>query len=85
MYMALDAVAEALVLGLEPLDRLLVLAPLVSVAGLERLAHPVQHLVVEAQPAEQFGELRSSTSSRTYCGGRRPGLPWHLSAYPVQW
>ncbi len=49
---------EPLVFGLEPLDRLLVLAPFVGVAGVQRLAHPVQHLVVELEPAEQFGELR---------------------------
>ena len=49
-----DAVAEPVVFGPEPLDRLLVLAPLVGVAGVQRLAHPVQHLVVEAKPAEQI-------------------------------
>jgi hypothetical protein len=40
------------------LDRLLMLAPLVGVAGMQRIAHPFQHLVVELQPPEQFGELR---------------------------
>ncbi|MDZ4737443.1 MAG: hypothetical protein SGJ07_13945 [Rhodospirillaceae bacterium] len=50
----IDTLAEALVLGPQPFDRSLVLAPLVGVAGLKRLAHPAQHLVVEAQPAEQF-------------------------------
>ena len=49
---------EPLVFGLMPLDRFLVLAPLVGVAGVQRVAHPFQHLVVELQPAEQFGELR---------------------------
>jgi hypothetical protein len=44
-------------IGPEPLDRLLMLAPLVGVAGVQRLAHPFQHLVVELQPAQQVGEL----------------------------
>ena len=56
--MALMRSLEPLVFGLMPLDRLLVLAALVGVAGVQRIAHPFQHLVVEAQPAEQFGELR---------------------------
>jgi len=38
------------------LDRLLVLAAL-GVAGVQRIAHPIQHLVVEVQPAQEFGEL----------------------------
>ena len=33
------------------------LPALVGVAGVQRLAHPIQHLIVELQPAEQFGEL----------------------------
>ena len=49
---------EPLVFGLMALDRLLVLAALVGVAGVQRVAHPFQHLVVELQPPEQFGELR---------------------------
>ena len=48
---------KPLVFGLKPLDRFLVLAPLVGVAGVQRVAHPFQHLVVELQPTEQFGEL----------------------------
>ena len=40
------------------LDRFLVLAPFVGVAGVQRPAHPFQHLVVEPQSAEQFRELR---------------------------
>src|SRR5438046_6710921 len=39
-------------------DGLLVLAPLVGVAGVQRLAHPFKHLVVEFEPAKQFSELR---------------------------
>jgi hypothetical protein len=39
-------------------DRLLVLAALVGVAGVQRLARPFQHVVVELQPPKQFGELR---------------------------
>jgi hypothetical protein len=34
-----------------------VLAPLVGVAGVERLAHPIQHLVIELQSAQQPCEL----------------------------
>ena len=49
---------QPLVFGLMALDRLLVLAALVGVAGVQRVAHPFQHLVVELQPPEQFGELR---------------------------
>ena len=41
----------------QPGDRLLLLTPLVSMAGKQRLPHPGQHLVVKAQPAQQFGEL----------------------------
>jgi len=52
-----DAIAEASVLGPEPLDRRLVLPALVSMAGVERLANPGQHLVVKAQPAKQLSEL----------------------------
>ena len=33
------------------------LAPLIGVAGVQRLLHPFQHLVVEPQLAEQLGEL----------------------------
>jgi len=43
-----------------------VLAPFIGMAGVQRLAHPGQHLVVELEPTEQRGELAlSSTSSRT--------------------
>jgi hypothetical protein len=52
-----NAILKPLVLGLMPLDRLLVLAPFVGVAGVQRIAHPFQHLVVELQPPEHFGEL----------------------------
>lgn len=39
-------------------DRLLVLSPLIGMAGVEWVAHPFQHLLVEPQPPEQFGEPR---------------------------
>ncbi|MBL8666342.1 MAG: hypothetical protein JNM48_02645 [Rhodospirillales bacterium] len=52
-----DATLQPLVLGLETFDRLLMLPLLICVAGVERLAHPTQHLVVELQSAEQRGEL----------------------------
>jgi len=35
----------------------ILLAPLVGVAGLQRITHPFQHLVVKLQPAQEFGEL----------------------------
>ena len=40
--------------------RSIIIAPalLVGVAGVKRIAHPFQHLVVEAKPPEQSGELR---------------------------
>ena len=41
----------------EELGEFVVLAPLVGVAGVQRLAHPFQHLVVELQPAQQIGKL----------------------------
>ncbi len=44
--------------GLMALDRLLVFAALVGVAGVQRVAHPFQHLVVEAKPPKQISELR---------------------------
>jgi hypothetical protein len=47
-----------------PLDRFLVLTALVGVAGVERVAHPLQNLIVEAKPPEQ----------------QDAGFPWHLSA-----
>jgi hypothetical protein len=39
------------------LDRLLVLVTFVGVAGVQRIALPFQHLVIELQLPEQFGEL----------------------------
>jgi hypothetical protein len=35
-----------------------VIASLVSVARVQRIPHPFEHLIVELQPAEQIGELR---------------------------
>ncbi|MCO5156828.1 MAG: hypothetical protein M9945_08745 [Aquamicrobium sp.] len=52
-----DPLAEPPVLGLEPLDRFLVLVALVRMSGVQRLAHPVQNLVVEPELAEHGGEL----------------------------
>ena len=54
----MNAIVQPLRFDLKPLDRFLVLAALVGVAGVQRVAHPFQHLVVEPQAAEQFGELR---------------------------
>ena len=40
----MNALIEPLVFGLMALDRLLVLAPFVRMAGVQRLAHPFEHL-----------------------------------------
>jgi hypothetical protein len=45
------------VFALEAPDRFLVLAPFIGVAGVQGIAHPDQHLVIELEPAEQHGEL----------------------------
>src|SRR4029077_15245790 len=52
-----DAVAEPLVLALKPSDRVLVLAPRISVARMERLPHPFQHFVVEPKLVEHLCKL----------------------------
>jgi hypothetical protein len=52
-----DALAEPLMLGLQPPDCFLVFAPFISVAGLERGPHPFQNVVVEPQSAKQFSKL----------------------------
>jgi hypothetical protein len=39
-----DAILKPFVLGLMPLDCVLVLAPFVGEAGVQRIAHPFQHL-----------------------------------------
>ena len=65
-------------LGLEPL--IASWCPLIRVAGVQGLAHPGQHLVVEVEAAEQLGELslkRLLAHILAAAGGR---LPWHLSA-----
>jgi hypothetical protein len=51
-----DAIAEALVLGLKAGDSLLVFATLVGMAGLKGLSHPGEYFIVEAQPPQQLGE-----------------------------
>jgi len=62
------------------LDRLLVLATLVGMDSVQRIADPFQHLIVEMQPAQEFGELILKHSSRTYLHRHAAGLPWHLLA-----
>ncbi|MFG1271676.1 hypothetical protein [Xanthobacter flavus] len=52
-----DAVAQPLRLGFEPPDRFVMFPALVGVAGVKGVAYPLQHLVVESQASEQFGEL----------------------------
>ncbi|MBV9748509.1 MAG: hypothetical protein JO157_06830, partial [Acetobacteraceae bacterium] len=54
----IDAIAQALVFGLKPADRRLVLPALVGVTGLKSLPYPGQHLVIEVQTAKQLCELR---------------------------
>ena len=44
-------------LALKPSDRFLVLAPLISMARMERLPYPFQHFVVEPKLAEHFSKL----------------------------
>jgi hypothetical protein len=50
--------ARRFAFGLMPLGCVLLLTAFVGVAGVRRIAHPLQRLVVELQPPEQFGELR---------------------------
>ena len=52
------AVLKPLVFTLVTLDRVLVLAALIGVAGMRQVANPFLRLVVEAKSPEQFGELR---------------------------
>jgi hypothetical protein len=52
-----NAIIEALVFGLMALDRFVVFAAFVGVTGVQRVAHPLQHLVIEAKPPGQLGEL----------------------------
>ena len=44
--------------GLLAFDRFFVFPALISVAGMKRITHPFEHVVVETKPPEQFGELR---------------------------
>jgi hypothetical protein len=45
-----DAILKTLVFGLVAPDRLLVLATLVGMAGVQRVTHPFENLVIEFQP-----------------------------------
>ena len=53
----MNAIVQALVLVLMTLDRLLLFAAFVSVAGEQRLTHPFQNLIVEllTGPTETAG------------------------------
>ncbi len=53
-----DAILKPLVFSLMALDRLFVFTPLVCVAGVQRIAHPLQHLIIELEPPKEFCELR---------------------------
>jgi hypothetical protein len=57
-----NTILKPVVFDLMALDRFLVLAALVGVAGVKGIAHPIQHLVVELQLPEQFGELLSAVA-----------------------
>src|SRR5215831_9503240 len=50
------AVLETFVLHPGAVDCLLVIAPLIGMTGLERLSHPLKHLLVEMQLVEQRSE-----------------------------
>jgi hypothetical protein len=50
-----------------------VLALLVGTAGVQRVSHPIQHLVVEFQ--QQFGELCFERILTEIFVGRKPGCP----------
>jgi hypothetical protein len=52
-----DAGLKPVVFRSQPADSRFVLALLVGVAGVKRVAHPREDLVVECQPGEQFREL----------------------------
>ena len=52
-----DTVAEPLVLGMEPPNCLLVLAPFVGMTRAQCIADPVEDCVIEMQSAKQLGEL----------------------------
>ncbi|MGA7385005.1 MAG: hypothetical protein WBW81_10085 [Methylocella sp.] len=53
----IEAFLEAVPFGAQPSDGFLLLPALVDVAGVERLTHPGQHLVIELESAKQHGEL----------------------------
>lgn len=52
----IEAPRQTASLGVQPLDRLVIVPPLVGKAFVERRANHLGHGVVEAQLGEQFGE-----------------------------
>jgi hypothetical protein len=53
----LEAVLQALLLGLEARNRCLMLAPFVGVTGVESLSDPIEDLTVEPESPQHFTEL----------------------------
>jgi hypothetical protein len=52
-----DTIAEPLVLGMEPPNCLLVLAPFIGMARAQCIADPVEDFAIEMQSAKQLNEL----------------------------
>ncbi|MCX7310138.1 MAG: hypothetical protein NTV56_00010 [Alphaproteobacteria bacterium] len=48
----IDALLKPPVFGLLALDRLFVFPALISVAGMKRIPHPFEHVIIEAKPPE---------------------------------
>ncbi|MBM3540139.1 MAG: hypothetical protein FJX55_20215, partial [Alphaproteobacteria bacterium] len=77
-----DALAQALVLGAQPLDRGLVLASLVGVAGLKRLApykRPAEIVILETLPASATGKiLKGRLTAAAQTRARQPQQACYL-------
>ena len=52
-----NAGLEPVVLGTKSLDRFFAFTALVGMAGVQRLVHPFEHLVIEAELPEQRSEM----------------------------
>ena len=57
LHQGLQDAVQVRVLRLEPLDRRLVFMAFVRMAGVQRLAHPLQNLIVEPKLAKHGGKL----------------------------
>jgi uncharacterized protein YbcV (DUF1398 family) len=80
-----NAIVQPFRFSLKPHDGFLVRSSFIGIAGVKRIAHPSQHLVVEAKPPEQIGELRFEHFLAGIFAAAVGRLPWHLSAKPVHW